>query len=195
MLYLSSLYRDAAPPPSSTTHVTLSDNPRRRNIGGASKCIEILRWDPRIQYKGFYRLTCFSARPPRSLSRYPFRRRWQYAPFSWAWTPTRVFVPTRTWSIYNGTASTGHTIPYIMRPTMHLCKRERYAERIAYSCIILHTASRNQRDRFSISSSSYLFLVFLFSWKYLIENSLVYLSISLSIYKYLLNLNFIWLKY
>ena len=33
--------------------------PGGRNIGGTSKCIEILRCDPRIQYKGFYRLTLF----------------------------------------------------------------------------------------------------------------------------------------
>jgi len=44
--------------------------PRGRNVAGASKCIGILRCDPRIQYKGFYRLTHVSRAErvsPRSL--------------------------------------------------------------------------------------------------------------------------------
>lgn len=88
------------------SRVTLSGNPRRRNISDASKCIEILRCDPRIQYKGFYRLTLPGQKQPMPplhpssplptpvftvsfsplvASRAPSSER-----------PTRIFVPTRT---------------------------------------------------------------------------------------------------
>lgn len=99
----------------------LSSNPRRRNIGGTSKCIEILRCDPRIQYKGFYRLTLPRQKQPSPSPSYSPVFTVSLSPPVASRTPsskrpTRVFVSTRTQFTMELLR------PFsIMRSIMHLC--------------------------------------------------------------------------